>query len=206
MFKDRLKIARKNAKLSQKDLAAKLFISQQAYAKYETGTSSPNPETMKNIAYELGVSTDYLTGNDVVQEKTNAQSKKSIKIPVFGRVAAGIPIEAIEEILDYEEIPVSMAETGEYFALQIKGDSMEPKISDGDVVIVRRQSDVENGQLAIVIVNGDEATCKKIKKSPEGILLIPNNSSYEVTFFSNKEIAEIPIIIIGRVVELRAKF
>lgn len=77
---------------------------------------------------------------------------------------------------------------------------------DGDVVIVRLQDDCNTGDIAIVIVNGDEATCKKIKKTPEGIMLIPLNQNFEPMFYSNKEIVELPVRIFGKVVELRAKF
>ena len=83
---------------------------------------------------------------------------------------------------------------------------MEPKISDGDVVIVRKQDDCENGEIAVVLVNGDEATVKRIKKGPEGLMLIPNNPAYEPMFYSNAEIESLPVSIIGKVVELRAKF
>ena len=112
----------------------------------------------------------------------------------------------IEEIIDYEEIPIEMAKNGEYFALQIKGDPMEPKFSAGDVVIVRKQEDVDNGDIAIVLVNGNEATVKKIRKFDGGINLIPTNSNYDVITYTNAQIEQLPVRIIGKVVELRAKF
>ena len=96
-------------------------------------------------------------------------AKKAIRIPVLGNVAAGIPIEAIEDIIDYEEISEELAHTGDFFALKIKGDSMEPRICNGDVVIVRKQNYAESGDLVIVLVNGDSATCKKLAKYPSGI-------------------------------------
>ena len=83
---------------------------------------------------------------------------------------------------------------------------MEPKMSSGDVVIVRKQPDAESGDIAIVCINGDEATCKKIKKTPEGIMLISLNPAYEPMFYSKKQVEELPLTILGRVVELRAKF
>lgn len=83
---------------------------------------------------------------------------------------------------------------------------MEPKFSEGDVVIVRRQSDCETGQIAVIIVNGCDATVKRIKKRPEGIMLIPTNPDYEPMFYSNEQIATLPVTIVGKVVELRAKF
>jgi repressor LexA len=112
----------------------------------------------------------------------------------------------VEDVLDYEEIAPEMAAHGEYFALRVKGSSMEPRMRDGDVVIVRKQADVNHDDTAIVLVNGNEATIKRVLKSEAGIMLAPNNPAYEPKFYSNKDIAELPVQIIGRVVELRAKF
>lgn len=162
--------------------------------------SGVNAVTAQKIASYFGVSVGYLLGEEEKKKKVG------VKIPVYGNVAAGIPIEAWEDILDYEEISEDMAEYGEYFALKIKGDSMEPKISDGDVVIVSCQNDVDSGHIAIVLINGHEATCKKIKKTPEGVYLLSTNPKYDPMFFSNKEIEELPVRILGKVVELRAKF
>ena len=131
---------------------------------------------------------------------------KAVKIPVLGTVMAGIPLEAIEDIIDYEEISVEMARQGDYFALKVKGDSMEPKISAGDVVIVRKQDDVDSGDLAIVLVNGNEATIKKVMKFNGGINLVPNNPAYSVMTYTNEQIESLPVNVIGKVVELRAKF
>ena len=99
-----------------------------------------------------------------------------------------------------------MARTGEFFGLQIHGNSMEPKFSEGDVVIVRLQDDAESGDIVIAMINGDDATCKRLRKYRDGIELISTNPSYEPMFFSNEDIEKKPVKIIGRVVELRAKF
>ena len=166
-----------------------------------------NAETLNKIASYFGVSVDYLLGNESVSDGPPAPSRPGSKwIPVLGKVAAGTPIEAVEDILDYEEIDAKTAASGEHFALQIKGQSMEPRIKDGDVVIVRRQDDCDSGDIAVVLVNGDEATVKRIKKEPAGIMLIPSNPSYEPKFYSNDEILSLPVRIIGKVIELRAKF
>lgn len=137
------------------------------------------------------------------KEKT---SKKGITINVLGRVAAGIPIEAIENVIDTEEITEDMVNTGTFFGLQIHGNSMKPKISEGDIVFVRQQDDAESGEIVIVTVNGTDATRKRLRKYRNGIEPISNNPSYEPIFFSNEEIVKKPVKIIGRVVELRAKF
>ncbi|WP_302166282.1 LexA family protein [Mitsuokella multacida] len=131
---------------------------------------------------------------------------KGLRIPVLGRVVAGIPIEAIEEVIDWEEIPQRLAASGKFFALRVCGHSMEPRILEGDVVIVRQQEDVESGDIAIVMVNGDEATVKRVKKQEDGITLIATNTSvYEPHFYSNQEIRDLPVRILGKVVELRGK-
>ena len=133
--------------------------------------------------------------------------KRPYLAPVLGYVAAGIPIEAITDIIDYEELDPEMVKDGAtYFCLQIKGASMEPRFTEGDVVVVRQQPDVDSGQIAIVCINGDHATCKKVMKHSNGILLQPLNPAFEPTFYTVKEIASIPVTILGRVVELRAKF
>ena len=200
MFNQLLKKARKNKGLTQAEVAKKLYLSQAAYSKYETGASSPNPETLSKIAEVLEVPV-----SDLLGKRGDGARPGFIRVPVLGSVAAGIPIEAIEDVVDYEDLDADVFGDGEYFGLQVKGHSMEPKISDGDVVIVRRQEDVESGEIAVVLVNGDEATVKRIKKAPAGVTLIPSNPAYEPMFYTNDEIESLPVKVIGRVVELRAK-
>lgn len=135
-----------------------------------------------------------------------SQNQQGLQIPVLGTVLAGIPISAVEDILDYEEIDSSFQSQGEFFALRIKGDSMQPKMDDGDVVIVRQQSDANSGDTVIVLVNGDDATCKKLQKIENGIMLVSTNPNYLPMFYSNEEIATKPVVILGKVVELRSKY
>ena len=98
------------------------------------------------------------------------------------------------------------AAKGEYFALKIKGDSMEPRICEGDVVIVRKQDDVESGDIAIVMVNGNDATIKRLLKYQDGIRLMPSNPSYDPIYFTNQEILDKPVKVIGKVIENRQKY
>ena len=193
-----LAMHRKKNKISQEKLAKELNVSRSTVAMWENNSNEPDNKTIVKIANILNISTDTLLDN--------SQNTQGVKIPVLGSVAAGIPISAIQDIIDEEEISEELASTGEFFGLVIKGDSMSPIITNGDTVIVRSQPDAENGDIAIVLVNGDEATCKKIKKTPEGVMLIPLNSEYEPTFFSNKQIEQLPVRIIGKVVEQRRKF
>ena len=157
-------------------------------------------DSLAKIAQYLECSVDYLLGNDIPVPKA---TKKGVRIPVLGRVQAGVPVEAIEEVLDWEEITEDMASAGEFFALKVRGRSMEPKLLEGDVLIIRMQPDVDDGDIAVVMVNGDDATVKKIKKSREGIMLLPFNPDFEPMFYSNREIEEKPVRVIGRVIELR---
>lgn len=204
---NRIRELRKNRCMTMKELGAIVGLAESTISQYETGKREPDNETLLRLGEFFNTSVDYLLGRETVAGCPPEPSVPGSKwIPVIGTIPAGTPVEAIEEILDYEEITPQMASQGEHFALKIKGQSMEPKISDGDVVIVRKQGDCENGEIAVVLVNGDEATVKRIKKGPEGLMLIPNNPAYEPMFYSNAEIESLPVRIIGKVVELRAKF
>lgn len=203
----RLKSLRKEFNMTQVELAKALNVAQNTVCNWENGKRSLDDSTMQQIADYFGVSVDYLLGReDTPSGPPPPSTPGSEWIPVRGRVAAGTPIEMVEDIQDYEEISKEMVAKGEHIALKIKGDSMEPIICDGDVVIVRLQPDVESGKIAVVTVNGDDATVKRIKKRPEGLLLIPNNQSYDPMFYSNEDILSLPIRILGMVVELRRKF
>lgn len=175
-------------------------VSKATIQRYEKGAITNIPsDKIEKIAKALSTTPAFLMG----WEEKNTHSK-GIRIPILGRVVVGIPLEAITDIEGYEEITPKMASLGEYFALKIKGHSMEPQILDNDVVICKCQSDVESGDIAIILVNGDEATCKQIKKSQEGVTLIGFNPLvYPPHFYSNKEIETLPVNVIGKVVELR---
>lgn len=199
---------------SEKSGISKAYISLLEKNKHpKTGKPiAPSIQSIKQAADGMGMDFNTLFGkidgnvdiSDTPHEK--ARKNKATIINIYGRVAAGIPLEMIEDIIDTEEIPEETAKTGHFFGLQIHGDSMEPKISDGDIVIVRQQDDAETGDTVIATVNGTDATCKRLKKYRDGIELIATNPSYEPMFFSNEEIESKPVRIIGRVVELRAKF
>lgn len=191
--------------LKQSDLASLTGITKGALSSYISGRYQPKQNNIYLIAKALNVNESWLMGNDVPMERFK-EMRKGVVINVVGRVAAGIPIEAIEEIIDTEEITEEMAKTGVFFGLQIHGDSMEPRMTEGDVVIVRKQDDAESGDTVIAMVNGFDATCKRLRKYKDGIELIATNPSYPPLFYSNEDIINKPVRIIGRVVELRAKF
>lgn len=191
---------RKERDLQQKEVAAAIGMNRIVLNRIELGKRPLRDDEAVALADFFHVTTDYLLKGVTAQPR----DKKGVRIPVLGRVVAGIPIEAVEEILDYEEITPELAATGEFFALQVKGDSMLPKLEEGDVVIVKKQEDVETGDIAIVLVNGDEATIKQIKKVNGGIMLYGFNPDvYEPHFYSNQQIEELPVRILGKVIESR---
>ena len=202
MFGESLKIYRKRAGMTQVELAKKLFVTQQTIGHWENNDTTPNPETLTKIAHIFGISV-----GDLLGEAPRPSSPHGAMIPVVGDVAAGLPIEAIQNVIDYEEIDAALADHGEYFGLRVRGTSMEPRIKEGDVVIVRKQEDAETGDTVVVLVNGDAATVKRIKREPDGGLwLLPNNPAFEPHHYSSAEITGLPVTICGKVVELRAKF
>lgn len=206
MFAQRLKEALQMKGMRPSTLAYRLELDRSTISNYVNGKYRPKRDMHERIAEILNVNPDWLAGEDVSMLPQTGSHKRNL-VPVLGYVAAGIPIEAISEVIDYEELSADMVKDGaDYFALKIKGDSMAPRINTGDVVIVRKQEDVDSGQLAIVCINGDLATCKRIIKHEGGIMLQPLNQSYQPVFYSSSQIEDLPVTILGRVVELRAKF
>lgn len=202
LFSKNLVFYLETRKKTQADLAKYMGVSTASVSNWCKGIKLPRMDKVDKMCSFLQIKR-----SDLMAEKNSSQkNRKGVVIDVLGRVAAGIPINAVEDIIDTEEITEEMAATGEFFGLQIHGDSMEPKFSAGDVVIVRKQSDAESGDIVIALVNGDDATCKRLKKYEHGIMLLSNNPNYEPMVFSWKDIKDKPVEIIGRVVELRAKF
>lgn len=204
---DKIKQLREEKGLMQQDVCNVLGIEQSTLANYENNRRVPKLDILISIAGYFHVSLDWLMGISPHRSATPPKRKgRGVPIPVLGKVVAGIPIEAVQEILDYEEITPELAATGDFFALKIRGRSMEPRMREGDVVIVKRQDDIDSGDVAIILVNGNEATVKRVKKQREGITLIATNTAvYEPHFYSNKEIQELPVQILGKVVEFRGK-
>lgn len=211
-----IKSRRTELHLTQSELADKMgYADKSMIAKIEKGLVDLPQSKILAFAKALETTPSCLMGWTPAEEAAKAmedlaeagiRASKGVKINVLGRVAAGIPIDAIEDIIDTEEITEELAKTGEFFGLQIHGDSMTPNICDGDIVIVRQQNDAESGDIVIATVNGDEATCKRLRKYKDGIELVSINPSYKPFEFSNEEIIKKPVKILGKVVELRRKF
>lgn len=187
---------------SQREVAESIEVSPQTFNTWYRGIALPRMGKVQLLADYFGVGKSDLLDKPADSPKSH---RRGVAINVLGRVAAGIPIEAVEDIIDTEEIPEEMARDGEYFGLQIHGDSMMPRICDGDVVIVKKQDDADEDDVVIVLVNGDDATCKRLKKYEKSIALVSNNPAYAPMVFTDDEIRSKPVRIIGKVIELRGK-
>lgn len=169
-------------RISPADLTRDLGIKQTTVSGWMNEYKVPRADAMDKLCSYLRVTRSELV-SDSVQEGTTT---KGVKIRIYGRVAAGVPLEMIDDIYDEEEIHPDMLKGGqEYFGLVIHGDSMEPRMKEGDIVIVRKQEDAETGDTVIVTVNGDDATCKKLKKYRDGIELIGTNPSFNLPIFAS---------------------
>lgn len=146
--------------------------------------------------------------SDLVENKTDKEKSNSNSAIVFvyGNIPAGIPMECIEDIIDTEEIPSDMLKGGkQYFGLKVKGNSMEPEYLDGDTLILEKADDCENGDDAVIMVNGNDGTFKRVFKNENGVILQPLNPTYSPMVYSNEQIENLPVKIIGIVEEIRRK-
>lgn len=182
--------------------------------------STPKPQTLEKLSKALPCSYEELLSKALsnsfneniknINTETNITPANlgvsHIRIPVYGTIPAGIPIDMIEDtfIEDYEDIDASWLKGGNtYFALKVNGTSMTPKFEDGDVLILKKQDNCENGDFCAISINHTECTFKKVLKKENGITLMPLNPEFEPMFFTNKEIEELPITILGIVKEVR---
>jgi repressor LexA len=202
MCLNRIRILRMRNNLKQEELSKIINVSQASLSGYESGKYEPDNKTIVNLAVYFDVTTDYLLGNDHIPESLLKQAKK---IPVLRSLRAGLSAENATEFLCYEENNQNVAGQEDFFALEMRGDSMEPRIQDGDVVIVHKQAEVKSGDVAVVLISKDEATIKKIIKHQNGLTLIPYNPKYDPATYSKEEITRLPIVVIGKAVELRGK-
>lgn len=210
-----IRYLRRKRNLSQEDIANKLgYKSYTTIQKWEMGISEPSIGKLRALAAIFNVDmNDMTTKNLELEENRNAHRPAGAipldadapRIKVLGRVAAGVPIDAVEDIIGTIDVPELKGREKEYFALQVQGDSMSPKIEDGDIVIIHEQPDAESGEIVVASVNGHDATCKKLLKYDAGITLLPLNSNYDPIVISNTEVREKPVTIYGKVKEIRRK-
>ena len=184
-------------------------IPRNALSQYVTGKVIPKQDKLTILGMALNVSEIWLMGYDVPMEYPtyDMTDKDTIRIPILGTVAAGYNYFAEQNYIGELQAEGTLSPGGdELFALQIKGDSMSPRIMEGDTVIVSKTAKIDTGDIVIALVNGEEATCKRLQKFTGGIALVPLNPNYQPMFFSDEQIETLPVKIIGKVIENRQKF
>lgn len=209
MFSQRLKSLRKARNLSQKALAAQLSVTQQAVGKWETGRSTPDPATVARLAELLDTSTDCLLGVTPVPAPAPVPENlgpvglyAESPVPVVGTVRAGYGALAFEEDYGTELAPVK--DPVNYFYLIVKGDSMEPRIHDGDYALVRRQPTLDNGDLGVMVFGEGEGTLKRYIKRGNAVILQPFNPAYDPLVIRGEDLDQ--LYIAGKVVETKTKW
>lgn len=205
MFAERLTKLRKAKKLTQQELADKLNISRATYAQYEIGRRKPDYETLEKLADYFNVSIDYLLGRTDIPESwlppdaEPIDPDRLVRLPVLGKIAAGEPIDRIENIEGYELVEPELLRGRKGFILRVQGNSMTgDRIYDGDRVVVVVQETVQPNDIAVVAVNGEYATLKRVKCQGDMCILTSSNPEYEPIVVPAKEVH-----IIGKVVEVR---
>ena len=200
-----LKELREKRELSLRKVDELTNINYSHLNQIEHGQRNVTPALLKNLSSVYKVYYMELFEKAGYVDLINNEKQHSYtRIPVLGNIPAGIPIELIEDNLGYEDISEDMLKGGkEYFAVKVQGNSMEPQYLDGDVLIVLKQNSCENKQDCIVMVNGDDGTFKRVFISDTGITLQPLNNEYMPVFYTNKEVIEKPVKILGVVKEIR---
>lgn len=205
----RLRDIRKQQNITIKELAEKINVAESTVSLYETQKRQPSLDILRTIADTLDTTTDNLLGREPSNVEPVNINKNLVKIPIYGKIPAGVPMEMVDEsyVDDYIEMDSKQLRgSSTYFGLKVKGNSMFPEFRNGDIVIFRQQSHCENGDFCAVSINHTECTFKKVLKKESGITLMPLNPDYDPMFFTKKEIINLPITILGVVKEVRRSY
>lgn len=205
-FEQRLLKAMNIRNMKASELSEKANIPKSAISQYLSGLYEAKQKSIFKLANALNVSEAWLMGLDVPMEKqirTDLLGNEVVTVPLLGTVKAGYDYLAQENWIGTVDLDKNTAESGEFFALKVKGDSMSPIFLEGDIVIIKKQNDCENNEVAVVIINGEEGTLKRVKKTEQGIILQPFNPIYGPVMFTNEEIKDKPVVIAGVFHELR---
>lgn len=200
---NRIKQLRNEKNIKQDVLANLLNLEVAGVSKLETGRVPLKDEYIIKLSEYFNVSTDYLLGKSNIR---NSENNQELKIPVLGVVKAGYNWLADENVIGYVSVNDKTLKGNGFFAVQVKGISMVPEIYEGDIAIVKKQNDFENGDYVVALINGDEATIKKAYKNDTGLLLRPANNSVEPLIFTKEDIETLPVTIIGVVYNITRSF
>lgn len=200
---NRIKQLRNEKNIKQDVLANLLNLEVAGVSKLETGRVPLKDEYIIKLSEYFNVSTDYLLGKSNIR---NSENNQELKIPVLGVVKAGYNWLADENVIGYVSVNDKTLKGDGFFAVQVKGISMVPEIYEGDIAIVKKQNNFENGDYVVALINGDEATIKKAYKNDTGLLLRPANNSVEPLIFTKEDIETLPVTIIGVVYNITRSF
>lgn len=203
-FGDKLRQAMEKEGITATELSEKTGISKSTISRYLSGGYIAKQKNLLKLSLALHVEPKFLFSDAVEELDANL---KVYSIPIVGKVVAGTPIDAIENITDYIRVTNPAAADGSYYALHVTGASMEPEMREGDLAIVHKQDYFDSGDICIVLVNGNEATVKKVIKSDQGITLIGFNATvYPPHFYNVRQVEELPVRVIGKVKEVRRSY
>jgi len=198
----RLKEIREASGMSQKEFAEMFGANKTTYNRYESGDIKTMPsDLIEDISKKFDINPAWLAGFEdsdkyMIHEKVNQNLRR---LPVLGKIAAGIPIMAQEDLIDYEYVPESIKAD---FCLKVQGDSMVgARIFDGDIVYIRQQPDVETGEIAAVLINGEEATLKRVFKYNGAIVLRSENPNYPEQIYGKKD----NVTILGKAIIFKSE-
>lgn len=201
-FGDKIKLARKNKKMTQGDLAKIMGVATSSISRWEKGIHEPDMKEINRLAKVLDVEIVALMSDSWVGEMRDIKGDTAY-IPIVGEIACGTPILATENIEEYREVPKRYLPKGEVFILRAKGDSMFPTICEGDEVLVRSQPDVNDNEIGVALLEEDnEATLKRIKHVGESVMLIGDNPAFQPIIMDENQ----PGRILGKVVQLFRDF
>ena len=201
VFGTRLKLLRESKGLRQEDIGALFGFGKSTISQWESGGREPDYSIIVKLADYFQVSTDYLLGRDIPTLLPESFAlDEDIPVPILGSAPCGPSSTAIQEILGYVYIDKQTAEQGEYFALYAKGDSMVPTINPGNIVLVRKQPAVDNGQVAVVLLDKEEACIKRVFCNEGNCVLQSDNQKYQPKIVKQEE-----VLILGRVMEVRKR-
>lgn len=207
-FAQNLKYLRTKYNLTQEQLANKINSTRSTVNNWENEISEPNLDMIRKLTETFNIK-DNIVFEDL-KSKYNTSfidlDEDTINIPVLGRIPAGIPFEAIEDVIKYIDIPKEWTYGNqEYFGLLIDGNSMFPKYQNGDIVIFKKCEDPIkcNNKDCAVMVNGNDATFKKFIFKSNSVILQPYNMEYEMKYFTPEEVQDLPVKLVGYAVQIR---
>ena len=209
-FMKNIKYVREKRGLSQSKLAEMIDVNQTTIARWEDENRIPTIDKAIQVSNILNIPLDILVGKNLQFDNVEPVNIDSniIKIPVFGTIKAGIPIESQSDIIEYVEIPKIWTRGGKkFYGLKISGDSMFPKYNEDDIVIFEQNDDTTlyHGKDVAIMINGTESTFKKLLVNEQGIVLQPYNTGYDIMMFSKEDVEQLPIKVVGIAREKRTK-